>query len=65
MADVVVSEFMVDSARESLARDFEVVYDPALAGDRKALLASVTAARALVVRNRTIVDRQLEARLVH
>ncbi len=61
MADVVVSEFMVDSARESLARDFEVVYDPALAGDRKALLASVTAARALVVRNRTIVDAALLA----
>ncbi|HJO98440.1 MAG: hydroxyacid dehydrogenase [Acidimicrobiales bacterium] len=61
MSDVVVSEFMAESALESLTNDFEVVYAPTLAGDREALLATVADARALVVRNRTIVDAALLA----
>ncbi|MDJ0751316.1 MAG: hydroxyacid dehydrogenase [Woeseiaceae bacterium] len=65
MPDIVISEFMDEAiARETLA-DFDLVYDPTLVDDRDALLASLADARAIVVRNRTIVDQELLDRGPH
>ena len=55
MPDIVISEFMDQKAVDSLAADFEVVYDPALVDRDDDLIAAVQSARALVVRNRTQV----------
>lgn len=55
MPDIVISEFMDQGAVDSLAADFDVVYDPQLVDRRDDLVAAVTSARALVVRNRTQV----------
>ena len=59
--DVVIAEFMDEAAVESLSDEFEVLYDPALVDDRTALVTHLVGARALVVRNRTIVDADLLA----
>jgi len=59
--DVVIVEFMDEAAVESLSDEFDVLYDPALVDDRTALITHLAAARALVVRNRTIVDADLLA----
>ncbi|MBS0305818.1 MAG: hydroxyacid dehydrogenase [Proteobacteria bacterium] len=58
---IVVSEFMDLPAIESLREAFEVEYAPALVDDRPALLAQAAGADALIVRNRTQVDRELLA----
>ena len=55
MPDIVISEFMDQAAVDSLAADFDVIYDPQLVDRHDDLLASVASARALVVRNRTQV----------
>ena len=55
MPDIVISEFMDQAAVDSLAADFDVLYDPQLVDRHDDLLASVASARALVVRNRTQV----------
>ncbi len=55
MTDVVICEFMDQAAVDSLAVDFDVMYDPHLVDRPDALAAAVTGARALVVRNRTQV----------
>ena len=55
MHDIVISEFMDQAAVDSLAADFDVVYDPQLVDRDDDLLAAVASARALVVRNRTQV----------
>ncbi len=55
MADIVITEFMHDSAVEDLRRDYDVVYDPGLVDRADDLLAAVAGCRALVVRNRTQV----------
>ena len=55
MPDIVISEFMDQAAVDSLAADFEVLYDPQLVDRNDDLLAAVASARALVVRNRTQV----------
>jgi len=57
--DIVISEFMDQAAVDSLAADFEVIYDPQLVDRQDALLAAVASARALVVRNRTQVRGEL------
>ena len=54
---VLISEFMDESAVAALAAKFATDYDPDLVGDRAALLARVAGATALIVRNRTQVDR--------
>ena len=54
---VLISEFMDESAVAVLAAKFATDYDPDLVGDRAALLARVAGATALIVRNRTQVDR--------
>lgn len=55
MPDIVISEFMDTQAVEDLARDYDVLYDPALVDRPDALAQALGAARALIVRNRTRV----------
>ncbi len=59
MPEVVVAEFMDEAAVADLADGHDVHYDPTLVDRRGALLESLTGARALIVRNRTQVDREL------
>ena len=59
MPDIVISEFMDQKAVDSLAADFDVIYDPDLVDRGNDLLAAVASARALVVRNRTQVRGEL------
>ena len=59
MSDIVISEFMDQGAVDSLARDFDVVYDQKLVDRHVDLLAAVASARALIVRNRTQVRGDL------
>ena len=65
MPDIVISEFMDQAAVDSLAADFEVLYDPQLVDRHDDLLAAVASARALVVRNRTQVRGALLLSLIH
>jgi (S)-sulfolactate dehydrogenase len=58
---IVISEFMDLPAVESLRGTFDVDYSPELVDDRAGLLARVATADALIVRNRTRVDRELLA----
>lgn len=53
MADIVISEFMHQSAVDDLARDFDVIYDPTLYQRLDELYALGKDARAIVVRNLT------------
>lgn len=55
MADVVITEFMDQAGVELLGREFETLYDPALANRPDALAAALADCRGLVVRNRTQV----------
>ncbi len=59
MPDVVVAEFMDETAVADLSGDHDVLYDPTLADRRGALLECLAGARALIVRNRTHVDREV------
>ncbi|NHZ71153.1 MAG: hypothetical protein GWP18_05880 [Proteobacteria bacterium] len=59
MPDIVITEFMDESAVRWLAEEFDVLYDPTLVGNRKALLDRILDARGLIVRNRTVVDAEL------
>lgn len=59
MADVVISEFMDQTAVDALARDFEVLYDPSLVDNPERLGVALGDAAALIVRNRTRVDESL------
>ncbi len=59
MPDIVISEFMDESAIGELLADYEVLYDPGLVERRQDLLALLAEARGLVVRNRTQVDQEL------
>ena len=56
-ARIVVSEFMDEAALAPLGPG--VLYDPTLVDDRPRLLASLGAAEAVIVRNRTRVDTDL------
>jgi (S)-sulfolactate dehydrogenase len=55
VSDVVISEFMDQSAVDDLAGQFDVLYDPNLVDRVDDLAAAVVDARALIVRNRTQV----------
>lgn len=57
--DVVVSEFMDEAALGGFDPGIEVLHDPTLVDDRARLTAALEHARALIVRNRTQVDRGL------
>jgi (S)-sulfolactate dehydrogenase len=59
MPDIVISEFMNDSAVAELTASYDVYYDPSLVERADALRAKVAGARALIVRNRTQVGRAL------
>ena len=59
MTRIVISEFMDLPAVESLRGAFDVDYAPELVDDRAGLLARVAEADALIVRNRTRVDREV------
>ncbi|MEH6471046.1 MAG: hydroxyacid dehydrogenase [Halopseudomonas sp.] len=59
MVDVLISEFMDESAVESLKSDFSVHYDPELVDRPDELLQLAKSARALIVRNRTQVRGEL------
>lgn len=59
MPDIVISEFMDEAPVKNAGRDFDVHYDPDLVEKPEALQALLAEARALVVRNRTRVDRAL------
>ncbi len=59
MPDVVVAEFMDETAVADLSGDHDVLYDPTLGDRRGALLECLAGARALIVRNRTHVDREV------
>ena len=61
MTRIVISEFMDLPAVESLRDAFDVDYAPELVDDRAALLARIADADALIVRNRTRVDRDVLA----
>ena len=59
MADIVITEFMDDSAVARLTAEFDVVYDPTLVDRPQEILPHVETARALIVRNRTQVRGDL------
>lgn len=61
MTDVVVSEFMDESALAPLAEKYEVLFDPTLVDDRERLLGALGDAAGIIVRNRTQVDVELLA----
>ena len=61
MTDILVTEFMDARAVDSLRAEFEVHYDPDLHQDAAGIADRLGAARALIVRNRTRVDRDLLA----
>ena len=59
MADIVISEFMDEAAVREGLEEFDVLYDPALVERPADLAAALRPARAVIVRNRTRVDREL------
>jgi len=62
MPQIVITERMHQTSVESLAAEFEVLYDPTLCDHQRDRLAALGAGcRALIVRNRTRVDKRLLA----
>jgi len=61
MMQIVIAEFMDETAIASLQRRFAVTHDATLAERRDALLAAVVDAEALIVRNKARVDAELVA----
>jgi (S)-sulfolactate dehydrogenase len=61
MGTVVISEFMDEAAAARIGATHDTVHDPTLADDRSRLLALIGDARAIIVRNRTVVDADLLA----
>lgn len=61
MADIVITEFMDESAIRAHLAGFDVLYDPGLVDAPEALAAALADARGLVVRNRTQVRGALLA----
>lgn len=57
--DVVITEFLEPAALKELERDFKVHWDPELWNKRRDLEALVRSLPALIVRNRTPVDKVL------
>ncbi|TAM94938.1 MAG: hydroxyacid dehydrogenase [Rhizobiaceae bacterium] len=61
MPDIIITEFMDETAVASLKARYDTVYDPALVDQAEKLAALVSEVRALVVRNRTQVRGALLA----
>lgn len=59
MTDIVISEFINESAFDALSAEFDVAYDPQLFQRVSDLEAAVADCRALIVRNRTQVNESL------
>ena len=59
MADVLISEFMDQGVAEGLIADFDTHWDPDLWSKRDELKAQIASARAIVVRNGTLVNVDL------
>jgi (S)-sulfolactate dehydrogenase len=59
MRRIVISEFMDDSAVATLTERFDVLYDRDLVDSPAELIVQIADADALIVRNRTSVDRAL------
>jgi len=59
MADIVISEFMDEGTAQELMKDYDVLWDRKLWSKRNALLDEVASARAIIVRNDTIVNEEL------
>ena len=59
MADVLISEFMDKGVAEGLIADFDTYWDPDLWSKRDELKARIADAKAIVVRNGTLVDVDL------
>ncbi len=59
MKRIVVPEFLPEQYLDRLTEVFEVIYDPDLCADRPRLLEDVARAEAMIIRNRTRVDREL------
>lgn len=59
MSDVVITEFMDQSAIENLSARFDVLYSPDLVDQPKDLKEALVDARAIIVRNRTQVRQEL------
>lgn len=59
MPDIVIAEFMDKNIALEVLDSFDVQYDPTLVDNRTALLEMLAEARAIIVRNRTQVDREL------
>ena len=58
MADVVISEFMDEPTARRLIASHDVHWDPQLWGKRQELLSRIADAKAVIVRNATIVDSE-------
>jgi (S)-sulfolactate dehydrogenase len=59
---IVITEFMDEAAVDSLRSKFEVRYDPKLVDRRDELLSMLAEVEALIVRNRTQVNKELLAK---
>jgi (S)-sulfolactate dehydrogenase len=58
MSRIVVSEYLQDDFLTRIGEDFDVVYDPDLYADRPRLLRETADAVAVIIRNRTRIDRR-------
>lgn len=59
MAEIIVTEFMDPAALRHFSGRYDVLADEALVDDPQRLVESLTAARGLIVRNRTQVDERV------
>ena len=59
MARVIITEFMDESEVARLSSYHEVLYNPDLHSDIDSLLDNITDTQALIVRNKTLVNREL------
>lgn len=61
MPDIVISEFMDEAVMHEAFAPHSVLYDPGLVDSPERLIDAVSSARALIVRNRTVVNESLLA----
>jgi (S)-sulfolactate dehydrogenase len=59
MADIVITEFLDEGVVRDLAKTHDVFHEPALVDRREDLLAALSDARAIIVRNRSWVNQEL------
>ena len=59
MADIVITEFLDEDSLSELTKTHDVFHEPDLVDRREDLLAALSEARAIIVRNRTWVNQEL------